>query len=159
MEENEVMNPEVEETKETTTEESVVEETTENNTAEETPTMESVEGEEVKEGDPNAIPPEGEGVTMNGASAMGALGGLLGGMLGGAAGAGGDGEGGYKKLFGDQIKLFTVFEKDIEDLKTSNKNVQASLTFTKKYIQYLTKAILISDAVLLLIILALIIFK
>ena len=146
MEENEVMNSEVEETKETTTEESVVEETTENNTAEETPTMESVEGEEVK---------EGEGIPVDGASAMGALGGLLGGMMG----AGGDGEGGYKKLFGDQIKLFTVFEKDIEDLKTSNKNVQASLTFTKKYIQYLTKAILISDTVLLLIILALIIFK
>ena len=159
MEENEVMNSEVEETKETTTEESVVEETIENTTTEETPAMETIEGEEVKEGDPNAIPPEGEGVSMDGASAMGALGGLLGGMLSGAAGADGDGEGGYKKLFGDQIKLFTVFEKDIEDLKTSNKNVQASLTFTKKYIQYLTKAILISDAVLLLIILALIIFK
>ena len=158
MEENKVINPEVEETKETTTEKSVVEETTENNNAEETPAMESIEGEEVKEGDPNAIPPESEGVTMDGASAMGALGGLLGGILGGAN-TGGDGEGGYKKLFEDQIKLFTAFEKDIEDLKTSNKNVQASLTFTKKYIQYLTKAILISDIVLLLIILALVIFK
>jgi hypothetical protein len=121
--------------------------------------METVEGEEVKEGDPNAIPPEGEGVTMDGASAMGALGGLLGGMLGGATNTSGDGEGGYKKLFGDQIEIFSRFEKDIEDLKTANKNVQASLTFTKKYIQYLTKAILISDTVLLLIILALIIFK
>ena len=158
MKENEVINPEAKETKEATTEESVVEETTENTTTEETSNMESVEGKEVKEGDPNAIPPEGEGA-MDGASAMGALGGLLGGMLGGAAGASENSEGGYNKLFEDQIKLFTAFEKDIEDLKTSNKNVQASLTFTKKYIQYLTKAILISDAVLLLIILALIIFK
>ena len=158
MNDNETKISEVEETKETTTEESVVEETTENTTTEETPNMETVEGEEVKEGDPNAIPPEGEGA-MDGASAMGVLGGLLGGMLGGAAGAGEDGEGGYKKLFGDQIEIFSRFEKDIEDLKTSNKNVQASLTFTKKYIQYLTKAILISDVVLLLIILALIIFK
>ena len=150
MNDNETKISEVEETKETTTEESVVEETTENTTTEETPNMETVEGEEVK---------EGEQIPTDNASAMGALGGLLGGMLGGAAGAGEDGEGGYKKLFGDQIEIFSRFEKDIEDLKTSNKNVQASLTFTKKYIQYLTKAILISDAVLLLIILALIIFK
>ena len=150
MNDNETKISEVEETKETTTEESVVEETTENTTTEETPNMETVEGEEVK---------EGEQIPTDNASAMGALGGLLGSMLGGAAGAGEDGEGGYKKLFGDQIEIFSRFEKDIEDLKTSNKNVQASLTFTKKYIQYLTKAILISDAVLLLIILALIIFK
>lgn len=148
MDENKVLNPEVEENKENT------EATTDNSVVEENVTNDTVEAKE----ESTDIPPEGEGATMDGASAMGALGGLLGGMLGGAAGNENAGDG-YKNIIKDQIELFTRFEKDISDLKMYNESMQAHLTFTKKYIQYLTKAIIISDIVLIFMIIGLIIFK
>lgn len=148
MDENKVLNPEVEEIKEN------VEATTDNSVVEENIANDTVEAKE----ESTDIPSEGEGVTMDGTSAMGALGGLFGGMLGGAAGNG-DGENGYKSIIEDQIELFTRFEKDISDLKMYNESMQAHLTFTKKYIQYLTKAIIISDIVLIFMIIGLIIFK
>ena len=146
MDENKVLNPEVKETKES------VEATTDNSVVEENVTNDTVEAKE----ESTDIPSEEN--SIDGASAMGALGGLLGGMLGGAAGNENAGDG-YKNIIKDQIELFTRFEKDISDLKMYNESMQVHLTFTKKYIQYLTKAIIISDIVLIFMIIGLIIFK
>jgi hypothetical protein len=90
---------------------------------------------------------------------MAGLGGLLGGLLGAGGGSLDSDNNGYKKLFTEQIEVFSRFEKDISDLKDENTRLKLSIEFTKKYILYLTKGMIISDAILLLIIIAIIILK
>lgn len=162
MEENKVVNTENEEVLETqTTEESVVEEveaTTESTTdapSDETP-IEKVEGEEVKEGE--------EGSTTN-PGAVEALGAMMGGLAE-TYNAQQKTQENLSKTLETQKEIFEAFDKNIDILSTSIQNMdktitelQASLTATKMYTQLLSKAILVSDIIMIVAIILLAIFK
>lgn len=162
MEENNVVNTENEEVLETqTVEEPVVEEveTTESTTIEtpsdETP-IEKVEGEEVKEGE------EGSKTDPGAVEALGA-------MMGGLAetyNAQQKTQENLSKTLETQKEIFEAFDNNINILTTSIQDMdktvtelQASLTATKMYTQLLSKAILVSDIVMIVAIILLAIFK
>lgn len=159
MDENMIKDAENVEATEATVEETTVESTTNETTEEasttsenttETP-VETVEGEEVKEG-------EGSGDKAGMVEALGA-------MMGGIAETYNkqqETQDNLSKTLETQKQIFENFDNDINatksnidllnnairEMDTTITEVQSSLTATKMYTQLLTKAILISDAVL-----------
>lgn len=163
MEENNVVNTENEEVLETQTiEEPVVEEveTTESTTTEtpsdETP-IEKVEGEEITEGE--------EGGSKMDTGAVEALGTMMGGLAE-TYNAQQKTQENLSKTLETQKEIFEAFDNNINILSESIQNIdktvtelQASLTATKMYTQLLSKAILVSDIVMIVAIILLAIFK
>lgn len=166
MEENNVVNTENEEVLETqtTVEEPIVEEvetaestaTSDASSEEETP-IEKVEGEEVTEGE--------EGGSKMDAGAVEALGTMMGGLAE-TYNAQQKTQENLSKTLETQKEIFEAFDNNINILSESIQNIdktvtelQASLTATKMYTQLLSKAILVSDIVMIVAIILLAIFK